>query len=225
MNNLKILRKRKGVAQKDVAEYLGVTTSAYGQYETGSRSMNHDVISKLSDYFDVSSDVILGRLTVSGDVAIKEIVVKPEIEYEDEIWLPVVASLHCGYGVAGEPFTIIDRQKVPKSYKTRYGDGLVLNYATGDSMFPTIKSGDLMLCYPGDIWDDGTIVILDINGSDTVKRIYHAYDGGIDLIPDNPKYKSVHYSPEDVSELHIQVLGHVITVLPKEFTPIPRRGG
>ena len=222
MNNLKILRKRKGVAQKDIADYLGVTTAAYGQYELNKRSMNPAILAKLSDYFGVSIDTILGREEIS-DVSGKEIVLKPEIEYEDEVLIPVVASLHCGYGMAGEPYTIIDRQKVPKSYKTRYGDGLVLNYATGDSMFPTIKSGDLMLCYPGDMWDDGTIVILNINGSDTVKRIYHAYDGGIDLIPDNKKYKIIHYTPKDIEELQIQVLGHVITVMPKEFTPIPRR--
>ena len=223
MNNLKILRKRKGVAQKDIAVILGVTTSAYGQYETGARSMNPDILAKLSDYFGVSIDTILGREDIS-DVSGKEIVLKPEIEYEDEVWLPVVASLNCGYGMAGEPYTIIDRQKVPKSYKARYGDDLVLNYATGDSMFPTIKSGDLMLCYPGDMWDDGTIVILNVNGSDTVKRIYHAFDGGIDLIPDNKKYKIIHYTPKDIEELQITVLGHVITVMPKEFTPIPRRG-
>ena len=90
-------------------------------------------------------------------------------------------------------------------------------------MFPTIKSGDLMLCYPGDMWDDGTIVVLNINGSDTVKRIYHAFDGGIDLIPDNRQYKSMHYSPKEIDEYQIRVLGHVITVLPKEFEPRPRR--
>ena len=223
MNTLKILRKRKGVGQVEVAELLGVTRAAYSMYETGTRTMNPDVLAKLSDYFGVSIDMILGREDIA-DVSGKEIVIKPEIEYEDEVLLPVVASLNCGYGVAGEPYTIIDRQKVPKSYKTRYGDGLVLNYATGDSMFPTIKSGDLMLCYPGDMWDDGTIVILNINGSDTVKRIYHAYDGGIDLIPDNKKYKIIHYTQKDIEDLQISVLGHVITVMPKEFTPIPRRG-
>ena len=222
MNNLKLLRKRKGVTQKEIAEYLGVTTSAYGMYETEARSINTDVLQKLSDYFDVSIDVILGREELTEEVG-KKIVIQPKIEYEDEVWIPVVASLHCGYGSSGEPYTVIDRQKVPKSYKARYGDDLVLNYATGDSMFPTIKSGDLMLCYPGNMWDDGTIVILNVNGSDTVKRIYHAVDGGIDLIPDNTKYKIVHYTPEDIRDLQITVLGHVITVMPKEFAPIPRR--
>ena len=222
MNNLKILRSRKGVSQKEMAEYLDVSKSAYNMYESGQRSMNPDVLAKLSDYFGVSIDTILGREDIT-EMPVKEIVIKPEIEYEDEVLIPVVASLHCGYGVSGDPYTIIDYQKVPKSYKSRYGEGLVLNYATGDSMFPTIKSGDLMLCYPDNIWDDGTIVIVNVNGSDTVKRIYHALDGGIDLIPDNPKYKTVHYSQKDIDDLQIRVLGHVITVLPKEFEPIPRR--
>lgn len=222
MNNLKILRNRKGASQKEMAEYLDVSKSAYNMYESGSRSMNPDILSKLSDYFGVSIDVILGREDL-GEMPAREIVVKPEIAYEDEVLIPVVASLHCGYGVSGDPYTVIDYQKVPKSFKTRYGDNLVLNYATGDSMFPTIRSGDLMLCYPDSIWDDGTIVVIYINGSDTVKRIYHALDGGIDLIPDNPKFKSVHYSPKDIEDLQIAVLGHVITVLPKEFEPIPRR--
>ena len=222
MNRLKILRKRKGVSQKEIAEIIGVSNSAYGMYETGARQMNPEILKKLSDYFGVSIDTILGRDDIA-DNATRQIIVKPEIEFEDEVWIPVVASLNCGYGASGDPYVVIDKYKVPKSYKTRYGDGLLLCYATGDSMFPTIRNGDLMLCYPGDIWDDGTIVVITINGTDTVKRIYRAFDGGIDLIPDNRKYKIVHYTPEEIDELQIKVLGHVITVMPKEFEPIPRR--
>ena len=66
-------------------------------------------------------------------------------------------------------------------------------------------------------------VIININDSDTVKRIYHADDGGIDLIPDNPEYKIMHYTPAEIDDYHIRVLAHVITKIPKEITPIPRR--
>ncbi len=34
-NRLKSLRNEKGVLQKDVAEYLKISTSAYGFYEQG----------------------------------------------------------------------------------------------------------------------------------------------------------------------------------------------
>ena len=221
MKKLRMLRKRHGISQSDMAIMLGIAQNSYSRYENGQRQPSIEMLQKMSEILGVTIDDLVDD---DNEKPIgREVIVKPEIEYEDEVWIPVVASLHCGYGSAGEPYTVIDRQKVPKSYKARYGDDLVLNYATGDSMFPTIKSGDLMLCYPGNMWDDGTIVILNVNGSDTVKRIYHAVDGGIDLIPDNTKYKIVHYTPDDIRDLQISVLGHVITVMPKEFAPIPRR--
>ena len=221
MKKLRMLRKRNGISQADMASMLGIAQNSYSRYENGQRQPSIEMLQKMSEILGVTIDALIDE--ENREPIGREVIVKPEIEYEDEVYIPVVASLHCGYGSAGEPYTVIDRQKVPKSYKSRYGDNLVLNYATGDSMFPTIKSGDLMLCYPGNMWDDGTIVILNVNGSDTVKRIYHAVDGGIDLIPDNTKYKIVHYTPDDIRDLQITVLGHVITVMPKEFAPIPRR--
>ena len=37
---LKELRKEKGVSQKAVADYLGITQRAYSYYETGQREPN-----------------------------------------------------------------------------------------------------------------------------------------------------------------------------------------
>lgn len=222
MNNLKLLRKRKGVSQKGMAEILNVSISAYNMYENGTRTMNPDVLSKLSDFFGVSIDVILGRENIAEPFG-REIVEQPVPEFEDEVYLPIVASLHCGYGTCGEPYTVTGKHPVPKSYLKKYGKDIVLCYASGLSMLPTIRPGDLMVCYPGDMWDDGSIVIVNVNDSDTVKRIYRAADGGIDLIPDNTQYQCMHYSKEDIEIYQIHVLGHVVTTIPPEIKPIPRR--
>ena len=222
MKNLKALRINKGVRLLDVANYLGITESAYHHYESGRSQPDVETLKKLCKYYSVTMDVLTSddeaQLTYG-----KEIIEKPEPEFEDEVEIPVVASLQCGYGTAGEPYTVIRHHPVPKSYVKKYGEGIVLCYASGTSMIPTIRPGDLMVCYPSDWWDDGTIVIININDSDTVKRIYHAKDGGIDLIPDNPKYKSMHYSPADIKEFQIHVLGHIVTTIPPEIKPIPRR--
>ena len=53
--------------------------------------------------------------------------------------LPIVASLQCGYGMAGEPYIYVGEHSVPKSYVKKYGKELVLNYAVGKSMMPTIR--------------------------------------------------------------------------------------
>ncbi|MGV1065471.1 helix-turn-helix domain-containing protein [Clostridium perfringens] len=63
-NRLKSLRNEKGVLQKDVAEYLKISTSAYGFYEQGKRIPDVETLNKLSDYYNVSIDYLLGKSNI-----------------------------------------------------------------------------------------------------------------------------------------------------------------
>ncbi|MEW8974268.1 MAG: helix-turn-helix transcriptional regulator [Tissierellaceae bacterium] len=58
---LKELRHEKNLLQKDVANYLNISTSAYGYYEQGKRNLDSDTIKNLADFFNVSTDYLLGR--------------------------------------------------------------------------------------------------------------------------------------------------------------------
>lgn len=51
----------RNLLQKDVAKYLNITTSAYGYYEQGKRKPDAEAIKRLADFFDVSTDYLLGR--------------------------------------------------------------------------------------------------------------------------------------------------------------------
>lgn len=55
------LRKEKGTSQADVAEYIGLTVAAYQNYENGRREAGYDTISKLADFYGVTTDYLLGR--------------------------------------------------------------------------------------------------------------------------------------------------------------------
>ena len=44
MINLKQLRTNKKVSQKEVADYIGVSRTAYNQYESGKRDMSTDTL-------------------------------------------------------------------------------------------------------------------------------------------------------------------------------------
>ena len=211
MNNLKMLRKRKNVSQAELADYLGVTPGAYSHYEAGRRTLNGDILQKLSDYFGVSVDIILGRENITEPFG-KRIEIKPELVAEDEILIPVVASLRCGFGRSGEA-TFRDQKPVPKSYVRRWGSSIVYYEAVGESMMPTITPGDLLVTVPGSAWENGWVVVVDVNDSDTVKRIFRADDGGIDLIPENKKYKTMHLTPEDMATFNVSVLGHVVKAI------------
>lgn len=63
-NRLKNLRLEKNVLQKDVAQHLNITTSAYGFYEQGKRTPDIEIITKLSNYFNVSIDYLLGKTNI-----------------------------------------------------------------------------------------------------------------------------------------------------------------
>jgi transcriptional regulator with XRE-family HTH domain len=49
--NLKKLREAAGYTQDEVAQALGVTRSAYSNYESGDREAPYDVLEKVSDFF------------------------------------------------------------------------------------------------------------------------------------------------------------------------------
>lgn len=57
---LKELRKIKNVSQKEVAKAVGITLSAYSNYEQGLRQPSYDILKNLCKYFDVSADYLLG---------------------------------------------------------------------------------------------------------------------------------------------------------------------
>ena len=57
---LKRLRKEKGVSQKVVATAIGVTLSAYSNYEQGLREPSNQILINLCKYYEVSADYLLG---------------------------------------------------------------------------------------------------------------------------------------------------------------------
>jgi len=61
LGNLKNLRIGRNLNQQDVADVLGMTRSAYSLIETGKREMDFYSLLKLADYFNTSTDYILGH--------------------------------------------------------------------------------------------------------------------------------------------------------------------
>ena len=58
---LKELRKEKGVKQTDMAQFLGYTEAHYQQIEYGNVNIPSLTLETLADYFEVSTDYLLGR--------------------------------------------------------------------------------------------------------------------------------------------------------------------
>ena len=60
-DKLRALRATKKVTQKQVALGMGIAERMYQGYELAEREPNLANLMKLADYFDVSTDYLLGR--------------------------------------------------------------------------------------------------------------------------------------------------------------------
>ncbi|MGI6453090.1 MAG: helix-turn-helix domain-containing protein [Syntrophomonadaceae bacterium] len=55
------LRKAKRITQIDLAKAIGVGKTTISNYETGYSTPDTEIIKKIADFFDVSTDYLLGR--------------------------------------------------------------------------------------------------------------------------------------------------------------------
>lgn len=59
--NLRKLRKSRKHSQDDIAKILNISRQAYCRYENNQRELPLDALCKLADFYEESTDAILGR--------------------------------------------------------------------------------------------------------------------------------------------------------------------
>lgn len=77
MNNdfpriLALLRSEKHISQKQAAEDLGIAQALLSHYEKGKRECGLDFLVRAADYYNVSTDYLLGRSAVSSGLFLTE---------------------------------------------------------------------------------------------------------------------------------------------------------
>ena len=63
------LRKQAGMSQFQLAKVLDIATSTLGMYETGKREPSLKVMNRIANYFNVTTDYLLGRPEKKDDDA------------------------------------------------------------------------------------------------------------------------------------------------------------
>lgn len=71
MNRLRILRNERNESLEKIAKYLNVTIQTISNYEIGKRDMTPDTIIKLAEYFNVSTDYLLGKSNIRNSQEIE----------------------------------------------------------------------------------------------------------------------------------------------------------
>ena len=61
---LKMLREKHGYLQKFVADKLGIRSNTLSGYETGTRSPDPEMLVKLAELYNVTTDYLLGKTDI-----------------------------------------------------------------------------------------------------------------------------------------------------------------
>lgn len=90
-NCLKELRAEKKCTQKELADYLGYSKNIICEWENRRSEPRLEALSKLADFFGVSTDYLLGRSDELGFVTVQS--VAPSLSENEEMLLRYFRAL------------------------------------------------------------------------------------------------------------------------------------
>ena len=70
-NRIKNLREEMNMKQEELAKVLSISPSAVGMYERDEREPNDEITLKLAEYFNVSTDYLLGKTDIRNQEEIE----------------------------------------------------------------------------------------------------------------------------------------------------------
>lgn len=210
MNNIKFLRKKKGLTQAQLCKVLNIAQPTLSGYETGNYEPDQDTLGRIADYFGVTVDFILGREnhttidTTRRAIQIKDLAIQDEVELNDIFRIPLLGSV-----VAGVP---IEAQEDLEGYvyiNFRPKEEYFALRVHGDSMINAgIRDNSILIVHKQPVATCGDIVVAMLNGEQTVKRFKIFGDCNIFLMPENPEFEPIPVLKGD----DFLVLGKVVEV-------------
>ena len=181
------LRRGLGLTQSKVAEKLGIQRPTYTRYEKGNIDPPADMIRKLADFFDVSTDYLLGKSDNPHDI---NLFLAETYEAEERIPIPKYEAVKAGFGGVTLEGLIGYEFFDKSSINGHLAENYFCVQIKGDSMAPQLIEGDIVLVKRQDDVDNGQLAVVVINDEEaTIKKVKKGRDY-IELISSNPAYDS-----------------------------------
>ncbi len=209
---IKLIRKALGMTQEQLAQHLGIGKAALSMIETGRAGVSarnrNILVQELNvnpewldegrgEMFNAEPDLTAYRHRTDNSLPLQSV---PLYSVEGTAGLVPLFTDR----VQAKPINFIHIPNLPKC------DGAI--YVVGDSMYPLLKSGDIVLYKQlrdlDDIfWGDMYLLSLDLDGEEyiTVKYIQKAErEGYVKLVSQNP-----HHADKEVEKRRIRALALV----------------
>jgi transcriptional regulator with XRE-family HTH domain len=228
--NIKYLRKQKGLTQQQFADVMEIKRSLIGAYEEERADPKYDLLQKFSEYFELSIDELINETIndkwkkkpnlSTSNVRVLSITVDKDDNENIEL-VPVKASAGYLNGYADPEFV----GALPKFSIPMFKNGTFRAFEIkGDSMLP-LSSGSVIISEYIENWNDlkigETAVVVSKNDGVVYKRMGSKLkqDKGLKLVSDNPIYDPYFVPAEDILEIW-KAKAFISTDLPQP-TPEP----
>lgn len=210
--NIKFLRKKKGLTQQQFADQVGIKRSLVGAYEEERAEPKYELLKTLATFFDVSIDDFINETIDEkwapkpkgnpANLRILSISVDKEDNENIEL-VPVKASAGYLNGYADTEYVAA----LPKLYLPMFKQGTYRGFEIkGDSMLP-LQSGTIIIGEYQENWADvkagETYVIVSKSEGVVYKRAGNKFKESkkLKLVSDNPVYEPYDIAGEDVLEI------------------------
>lgn len=206
------LNKTKGNDDHTLELALELKPKTVNNWKRGLSEAYLKMLPKIADYFDVSVDYLLGRtddpepIRFPGGYATHF----PNATSLADVTLariPILGDISAGTGVYAdenfEGYEIIDEKDLRGLPK----DEFIFVRVSGDSMEPTLLSGDLALIHRQESVDSGALAAILVDNEEGYIKVVEYGRNWIELISDNPKYDVMRFENDEV--LRVRIMGKV----------------
>lgn len=196
--NIARYMKRKGIDRNELCTDLNLKYSTVSEWLSANKYPRIDSIEKMANYFGISKSDLIEKYEPSNISAV--------IDSDTIYRIPVFESVSAGFGAYASD-EIVDY--IPVMIKNPYDvEDTIAIKVKGDSMYPKIEDGDIIIVRKQISVDSGDIAVLLLDGDEgLVKKVEYGKDW-IELHSINPEYKTKRFDGREV--LRLRVVGLVI---------------
>lgn len=201
------LQKKSGHSQKDLMDYLGLEKSSFSTWRSGKSVSYKKYIPQIAKFYNVSTDYLLNDETDTQNSSIQSNI--EPLPSNNVYMIPVFESVSAGFGVTACS-DIVDYNPVIIKNPSDAKDTLCIK-VTGDSMYPKIENGDMIVVRKQSSVDNGQIAVLLIDNEDGVVKKVSYGNGWIELTSINPMYPPRRFENEETER--VTILGLVKQII------------
>lgn len=203
--NIKKIRSRYNLSQKDLASIAGVSDKAVSTWENGVKEPRMGTIQKIADHFGLQKSNIIEDDGLDYSFTVTDSKTdNPCRPY------PVIGEVAAGFGSEAIEEETGDYEQIPLEWLRGHNpDNFFVLRVKGDSMYPDFQDGDHVLVHRQNSVDSGTVAVMLYDSEvATLKKVrYKSGEDWVELIPRNPEYQTKRIENWDLNEC--RVLGEV----------------